>query len=103
MTIAQLRRLERRLKALRGTPRKPRELEALAKSFGRKRVKRGKEPTWISIPFPQLRPVSIPHHSRDVKRGVTEEILSQLERNDCAAWWRRLDVEGAEHDDDEED
>lgn len=98
MPQKQLRRLERRLTALRGGPRKARELERLAKTLGRKRAKRGKEPTWISVPFPELPPVSIPHHSRDVKRGTAEEILSQLERGDITMWERRITTQGASHD-----
>ncbi len=103
MTSTQLRRLAQRLNALRGSPRKPRELEALARAFGRKRAKRGKEPTWINAAFPQLPPLSIPHHSHDVKWRTTEEILSQLERGDLAAWERTLAGQGASHDDHKEE
>ncbi len=94
MTSKRLRRLQKRLQGLRGSPRKPRELEALAKAFGRTRAKRGKEPTWVSTVFPLLRPLSIPHHSGDLKRGTTESILDHLERFDLAAWEERLQLEG---------
>jgi hypothetical protein len=102
MDRKKLRRLKRRLDSLRGSPRKPRQLEALAKAFGRKQVKRGKHPTWESEPFQQLPSLTIPHHGRsgDVSRITTESILDYLERFDLAAWEERLESEGACDDDD---
>ena len=55
------------------------DMEGLAQALGRKRHKRGKEPTWISEKFTDLRPVTIPHHSRDLNRFTALHILDQLE------------------------
>jgi hypothetical protein len=99
MTPAKLRKIHARLRQLRGASAKARKVEALAKALGRSRVKRGSEPTWVNDSFPELRPVSIPHHSRELKRFTTESILDQLEAQDIAAWHRRLE-EGAAHADD---
>jgi hypothetical protein len=91
MDRARLNRLRRRLAAMRDSPCKPREVESLAEQLGRYRANRGKEPTWISGPFPHLRPVSIPHHSGDLAKGTTGIILDNLERADLAAWDAFLD------------
>jgi hypothetical protein len=104
MTPAKLRKLQSRLSQLRGSSVKPRKLEGLAKTLGRKRVKRGSEPTWVNETFPALRPLSIPHHSRDVKRFTAESILDQLEAQDVAAWERHLAAaHGETHADHDED
>ena len=93
VTVKKLAKLRRRIESLRGSPRKARELESVARALGRKLVRPGSEPTWISQEFPELRPVSIPHHSRDVKRFTSESILDHLEANDVLAWERRLSHE----------
>jgi len=54
---------------------KSNELETFAKDLGRKRSPRGSEPTWISISFPDLRPLSIPHHSGDLNKFTAGSIL----------------------------
>lgn len=63
-------------------------------AFGRKRVNRGKEPTWESEPFQRLPPLTIPHHPGDVKRMTTESVLDYLERFDLAAWEEQFESEG---------
>lgn len=69
MSPKKLLKLKRRIDSLRGSPQKPRTLESLARGFGRKRVNRGKEPTWESEPFPLLPALTIPHHGKsDVKK-----------------------------------
>ena len=56
------------------------EIESLAKALGRVKSKRGKEPNWINKIFPDLRPLSIPHHgSKDLSRITANIILDQLE------------------------
>jgi hypothetical protein len=83
MDKRKLRQLRRRIEALRtrlGTIQS-RELESLAKALGRKRAKRGKEPTFISEWLPQSRPLSIPHHSKALKKGTASSILDQLEKD----------------------
>ena len=61
------------------------ELESLAKRLGRNESDRGKEPTWINRQFPNLRPLSIPHHSRDLNKITARSILDQLEE-DIEKW-----------------
>lgn len=56
-------------------------MEAIARSLGRKQHDRGKEPTWINEVFPDLRPVSIPHHASDLNRFTAQSILDQLEQD----------------------
>lgn len=77
---AQVRKLRSKITALRGKGGvKTSELEALARSLGRKRANRGKEPTWINEELPERRPLSIPNHSTDVNRFTAKSILDQLE------------------------
>jgi len=75
------------------------ELESLAQELGRVRSKRGKEPTWISERFPDLRPLSIPHHgSRDLNRFTAGSIIDQLEL-DLERWEEVMASEEAEEGD----
>jgi hypothetical protein len=76
------RGLRRRIEALRqaGSVR-PGELERLARSLGRTRVKRGKHSTWVRYLLPTARPVSIPNHSGDLNRFTARAILDQLEED----------------------
>ena len=66
------------------------ELESFAQDLGRKRSPRGSEPTWVSVPFPDLRPLSIPHHSSDLNKFTAGSILDQLEE-DIERWERHLE------------
>jgi len=61
--------------------------QRLANSLGRNPDKsRGKEPTWVSRDFPELRPLSIPDHGgRDIPYGTKQSILNQLE-DDVYSW-----------------
>lgn len=86
MTRKKLSRLRRELESLRPSPQKPRKLERLAKKLGRRLADRGKEPQWVSVPFPHLRPLSIPHHPGDLPRGTTLSILNQLADYDLVEW-----------------
>ena len=81
LNIRKLKRLKRRLNDLRRRGGvKSAELEGLAKGLGRFHdKKRGKEPTWVNRDFPELRPLSIPHHSTDLNRFTAGGILDQLE------------------------
>ncbi len=81
MNPSKLRRLRRKLEQLRrqskgGIPSV--KLEHFAKALGRTRHKRGSEPTWVS-PLLGSRPISIPHHSRQVKPFTAVNILDALE------------------------
>jgi hypothetical protein len=56
------------------------ELESLARALHRVPSKRGKHQTWVNQNFPDLRPLSIPHHgSKDLNRITANNILDQLE------------------------
>jgi len=80
MSLAKIRRLRSRIEALRRRGGiKAAELEALAEKLGRRRAKRGSEPTWVSDVFPDLRPVSIPNHPGDLNRYTAKSILDGLE------------------------
>lgn len=52
-----------------------------ARSLGRVLDNRGKEPTWINANFPDLRPLSIPRHSKGLNRFTAQSILDQLEED----------------------
>ena len=80
MNRNKLRRLRQQLEALRQRGGvKARELKNLATALGRKRHKRGSEPTWVSDIFPDSRPVSIPDHPGDLNKHTARGILDQLE------------------------
>jgi len=81
MNPRKLRRCEQRLTKLRRSVPSAKQLEGLATSLGRKRVKRGKEPTWESMAFSNLRPVSIPRHSSNLNKFTAGSILNQLEED----------------------
>jgi hypothetical protein len=56
------------------------ELESLARALGRVRSMRGKHSTWVNKTFPDLRPISIPHHgSKDLNKITANIILDQFE------------------------
>ena len=80
MTRRKLRKLQERLNTLRRTGGlASSELESLAQALGRERHPRGSEPTWVSTVLPGARPLTIPHHSRDLNRFTAKSILEQLE------------------------
>ena len=82
--------LRRKVESLRHGQIKAKELESLARSLGRKKENRGKEPTWESC-FHDLPPLSIPHHGgKDISRGTKNSILNQLE-DDTVRWEQQLD------------
>jgi len=55
------------------------ELERIARSLGRRRHDRGKEPTWISELLPDARPISIPSHRGDLNKYTARRILELLD------------------------
>jgi hypothetical protein len=80
MTPQKLNQLKRKFEEFRGRGGiRSSELEEFAKALGRTRHRRGKEPTWISESFSDLRPVSIPHHSKDLNKYTAQSILDHLE------------------------
>jgi hypothetical protein len=81
MNIRKLRGCEQKLAKLRKGVPNSRQLEVLAKALGRRHAKRGKEPTWVSVVFPNLRPVAIPRHSSNPNKFTADSILNQLEED----------------------
>lgn len=83
--------LRAEIEAMRGVPQSGSAVASLAERLGRKRMNRGKEPTFESdfnIP-----PITIPMHgSRDLKKGTQHNILNQLEE-DIIAWGQKFDYE----------
>jgi hypothetical protein len=97
MTKGKLNRIKRKHRGLRERSQDLRnhELAGLARSLGRRRSKRGKEPTYVSEPFLDLRPVSIPSHPGPLKRFTAVSILDQLEE-DIFRWEEILELDDAE-------
>jgi hypothetical protein len=80
MDLKKIQKLRSQIEGLRGRGGiKSDEIESLARRLGRRRAKKGKEPTYVSEVFPDLRPVSIPSHPRDLNRFTAGGILDQLE------------------------
>lgn len=94
MDKRKLGKLEKQLRQLRGRVGniKPRELEKFARALGREADNtKGKEPTYKSTAFNDVRPVSIPHHgSKNLKPGTANNILDFLE-GDIAKFREQLD------------
>ena len=91
MTPTKLASIRREIKALESSQPKAEKLQALARKLGRKEVKRGKEPTFVSMDFPDLRPLSIPKHKgRDMPTGTKNSILAQLDE-DVTEWLNKFD------------
>jgi hypothetical protein len=91
MNRKTLDRLRSELEGMTGVPQRGSEVASLAERLGRKRVNRGKEPTWESdfdIP-----PLTIPMHgSKTLKKGTQRSILMQLE-DDFIAWEQKFDFD----------
>jgi hypothetical protein len=90
--------LKKEIANARRSPQKAADLERLAKSLGRKKVKRGKEPMWESTEFDELFPLSIPHHGgRDLAPGTQRSILDQLD-DDILAHEEKLGDDDGDED-----
>jgi hypothetical protein len=110
MNRKRLAKIERELSELQKNPhgKSPRLFVRLAKKLGRKKVNRGKEPTYASPSEPDLgSPLSIPNHDV-LKSGTAASILNTLQ-NDHDLWAQHLDQIGepdsgddAEDSDDED-
>jgi hypothetical protein len=90
MTKNKLAKLRRELKQLRDGKYslKLSDLTGFAGKLGRTRdTSRGKEPTYVSLYFPELRPLSIPGH-KSVNAFTANAILDALEvdLNKLEAW-----------------
>ena len=81
MTKKKLRGLRKELGELRRRQRNlsERELVSFAGRIGRRRSRRGDEPTYISELLPSSNPISIPGQGGNVKPGTAGNILDQFE------------------------
>jgi hypothetical protein len=86
-----LDKLRAEFEEMRDAPHTGSAVARLAERLGRKKVNRGKEPTYESeFDIPVL---TIPMHgSKDLKRGTQRNIFIQLE-DDFIAWEQKLDYE----------
>jgi predicted RNA binding protein YcfA (HicA-like mRNA interferase family) len=90
MTRRKLAALKREVSACRNTQVKAKTLISLARRLGRKKENRGKEPTYVSLKFPDLPPLAIPAHGgKDLRLGTMRSIVSSLE-DDIARWKEEL-------------
>ncbi len=80
-TLKRLRRLLEKYRRQSKGDIASNKLEQLAESLGRRRVSRGKHPTFESVLLPNSRPLTIPHHSKKLNRYVADDILMQLEED----------------------
>jgi hypothetical protein len=86
-----LDKLRTELEGMKGVPQRGDDVASLAERLGRKRVNRGKEPTFES-PF-DIPVLTIPMHgSRNLKKGTQRGILIQLE-DDFIAWEQKFDYD----------
>jgi predicted RNA binding protein YcfA (HicA-like mRNA interferase family) len=95
MNRKKLEKIQREVDKFRRSSIKAADVERLARQLGRKRAKHkgGSEPMWENHEFPDLRALSIPHHSnKDFKPGTKNSILDQLEE-DILSWEERLELE----------
>ena len=69
-----------------------RDLVQMARRLGRRRVKRGHEPTYISEAFPEARPITIPSHPGNMPIGTARNILNDLD-GDIFLWQEYLDAQ----------
>jgi hypothetical protein len=86
-----LDKLRAEFEAMREVPQRGSDVANLAERLGRKRVKRGSEPTWESeLDIPVL---TIPMHgSKNLKKGTQKSIFIQLE-DDFIAWEQKYDYD----------
>jgi hypothetical protein len=90
MDRKKLAKLRREMEALRRSQPKAAALVSFARKLGRKKVNRGKEPTYESEEFLDLSALTIPmHKGRDIPPGTRDSILDQLDE-DLLRWDERL-------------
>jgi hypothetical protein len=101
MDRKKLRKIKQKLEEMKRSPqgRSSRDFEAIANDLGRYKDDRGAEPTYTRKSDPSLSPpLSIPHHSKDMKVRTARSIINAL-LNDVDDWELFLRRE----DDDEND
>lgn len=106
MDRRKLRKLKRELDQLADPPRpvKASVLESIAKKLGRRQRKgqRTSEPAWIREEEPLLcPPLSIPHHSKDLKTWTARSIIDAL-LSDVDVWEIHLQSKEDEGEDEDE-
>lgn len=81
MDERKLEKIRRDIDAARQKAVTARDLIRIATALGRREFGgRGKEPTFVSEPFPRARPISIPKHgSKNLKPKTKRNILNDLE------------------------
>ncbi len=91
MNKKKLKKLVRRVRSLRQASANLSfsKLSSLAAKFERKRSDRGKEPTFVSTVFSDLRPITIPGHPGAINRFTAEGILDQFDE-DVIHWQNYL-------------
>jgi len=97
MNRKKLKKLKRKIQSLRAGSANIHtvDLVSLAKKLGRRLHDRGKHLTYVSDPFPNLRPLPIPSHPGALNPYTAENVLSQLEED----WLRWREVLGKSEDD----
>jgi hypothetical protein len=96
MDDRKLAKIRREIDSARQKGVTARDLIRIATALGRREFGgRGKEPTFISTPFPHARPISIPKHgNKNLKPGTKKNILNDLE-NDWLRHMEKLDKDRA--------
>jgi hypothetical protein len=106
MNLRTLGKIEDEIsRLLRGAPSAG-ELVSLATRLGRRLdpESKGGHQTYISVKFPDLRPIQIPMHgSGRIKRFTARGILAQLEADDVARWRRTYEAGGVNGDEREDE
>jgi hypothetical protein len=78
------------LNQMRRGAQKASDIESLASQLGREVIREGKHRIWGNAAFPLLPPLVVPRHDgKDLKTGLKNELLNDLE-NDCWEWEQKL-------------
>lgn len=94
MTLKKLAKIERELRGLKrrlGSIRSD-ELASIARSLGREKSNRGKEPTYVRAGAAGWFPLSIPNHPGTLPTGTANSIVNQL-LDDVEAWRAEVELE----------
>ena len=82
MDEKKLAKIERMIAECRKKSNRHRDLEHIVVALERRRVKRGKEPTYESVAFPAANMITIPDHgTKSIRPGTLKNILNQLEED----------------------
>src|SRR5688572_17410793 len=82
MTEVKLEKIKQLIARCRRKTNTHRDLEAIVIALKRRRVKRGKEPTYESTVFLNVNVITIPDHAgKTLKKGLAANILNQCEED----------------------